>query len=31
MMDVLAFIAKDITFPVITQEELGKNYEGKSC
>ena len=28
-MDVLAFIAKDITFPVITQEELDKNYEGK--
>ena len=29
MTDVLAFIAKDITFPVITQEELDKNYEGK--
>jgi oligo-1,6-glucosidase len=25
-MDVIPFIAKDTTFPVITQEELNKNY-----
>jgi oligo-1,6-glucosidase len=28
-MDVIPFIAKDTTFPVITQEELNKNYEGR--
>jgi oligo-1,6-glucosidase len=28
-MDVIPFIAKDTTFPVITQEELDKNYEGR--
>ncbi len=28
-MDVIPFIAKDTTFPVITQEELDKNYQGR--
>ena len=28
-MDVIPFIAKDTTFPVITQEELNKNYQGR--
>ena len=28
-MDVIPFIAKDTTFPVITPEELNKNYEGR--
>lgn len=28
-MDVIPFIAKDTTFPVITQEELDKKYEGR--
>jgi oligo-1,6-glucosidase len=28
-MDVIPFIAKDTTFPVITQEELNKNYAGR--
>lgn len=28
-MDVIPFIAKDTTFPVITQEELDKNHEGR--
>jgi len=28
-MDVIPFIAKDTTFPVINQEELNKNYEGR--
>ncbi|PTT01473.1 alpha-glucosidase [Flavobacterium sp. HMWF030] len=28
-MDVIPFISKDTTFPVITQEELNKNYEGR--
>lgn len=28
-MDVIPFIAKDTAFPVITQEELNKNYEGR--
>ena len=28
-MDVIPFIAKDTTFPVITQKELDKNYEGR--
>ncbi|WP_395051243.1 alpha-glucosidase [Flavobacterium sp.] len=28
-MDVIPFIAKDTTFPVITQEELNKNYHGR--
>ncbi len=27
-MDVIPFISKDTTFPVITQEELNKNYHG---
>lgn len=28
-MDVIPFISKDTTFPVITQEELNKNYHGR--
>lgn len=28
-MDVIPFIAKDTTFPVITQEDLDKNYHGR--
>jgi oligo-1,6-glucosidase len=28
-MDVIPFIGKDTDFPVITQEELDKNYEGR--
>ena len=28
-MDVIPFIAKDTTFPVITQEELNKDYQGR--
>ena len=28
-MDVIPFIAKDTTFPIITQEELNKNYFGR--
>lgn len=28
-MDVIPFIAKDTTFPVITQDELNKNYQGR--
>jgi len=28
-MDVIPFIAKDTTFPVITQDILNKNYEGR--
>ena len=28
-MDVIPFISKDTTFPVITQEELNKNYLGR--
>jgi oligo-1,6-glucosidase len=28
-MDVIPFIAKDTDFPVITQEELNKNYHGR--
>jgi len=28
-MDVIPFIAKDTTFPVITQKELDKKYEGR--
>jgi oligo-1,6-glucosidase len=28
-MDVIPFIAKDTTFPVITQDELNKNYAGR--
>ncbi|MCZ8230081.1 alpha-glucosidase [Flavobacterium sp.] len=28
-MDVIPFISKDTSFPVITQEELNKNYQGR--
>lgn len=28
-MDVIPFIAKDTTFPVITQKDLDQNYEGR--
>ncbi|MGL5112012.1 MAG: glycoside hydrolase family 13 protein [Flavobacterium sp.] len=28
-MDVIPFISKDTNFPVITQEELNKNYQGR--
>jgi len=28
-MDVIPFIAKDTTFPVITQDDLNKKYEGR--
>ena len=28
-MDVIPFIAKDTTFPIITQDDLDKNYQGR--
>jgi oligo-1,6-glucosidase len=28
-MDVIPFISKDTNFPIITQEELNKNYQGR--
>lgn len=28
-MDVIPFISKDTTFPLITQDELNKNYQGR--